>query len=130
MKPPCTIVVQHILPAFRLEIARQLVKNYGMKRVDAANKMGVTPAAITQYLSRTRGNSATTLIEGSGRVMELIDDISADIAEGGSAIDILLHKLCKACTVARSEGLICELHKESLPSLSDIRGCSCFINQT
>ncbi len=130
MKPPCTIVVQHILPTLRLEIARELVEKYGMKRSDAANKMGVTPAAITQYLSRARGGSAATLIEGSGKVMELIDEISADIAGSESAIDVLLLKLCKACAAARSEGLICELHREAMPGLNDIRGCTCSLNLT
>jgi len=130
MKPPCTIVVQHILPALRLEIARELVEKYGMKRSEAANKMGVTPAAVTQYLSRVRGGSATTLIEGSGKVMELVDEISADIAGGESAIDVLLFKLCRACAAARSEGLICDLHKEVMPSLNDIKGCSCSLNLT
>ena len=128
MKPPCMIVVQHILPALRLEITRELVERYGIKRSDAATKMGITPAAVTQYLSRRRGCSATTLLEGSGRVMELVDEISGDIARGESPLDVLLLKLCRACAAARSEGLICQLHRESMPGLADIRGCSCSLN--
>jgi len=130
MKPPCMVVVQHILPALRLEITQELVEKYGMKRSDAAAKMGITPAAVTQYLSRARGGSATTLLEGSGKVMEIVDELSRDIAAGESPLDILLLKLCRACAAARSEGLICQLHRESMPSLIDIRGCSCALNLT
>jgi uncharacterized protein len=128
MKPPCMVVVQHILPALRLEITKELVEKYGMKRSDAAAKMGVTPAAVTQYLSRARGGSATTLLEGSGKVMEIVDELSRDIAAGESPLDVLLLKLCRACAVARSEGLVCQLHRESMPGLVDIRSCSCSLN--
>ncbi|MCX6648975.1 MAG: DUF134 domain-containing protein [Candidatus Bathyarchaeota archaeon] len=128
MKPPCMVVVQHILPALRLEITRELVEKYGMKRSDAAAKMGVTPAAVTQYLSRARGGSATSLIEGSGKVMEIVDELSRDIAAGESPLDVLLLKLCRACSAARSEGLVCQLHRESMPGLVDLKGCSCSLN--
>jgi predicted transcriptional regulator len=124
------IVVQHILPALRLEITRELVDKYGMRRSDAADKMGVTPAAVTQYLSRVRGGSATTLLEGSSKVMELVGELSRDIATGESPLDVLLLKLCRACAVARSEGLICKLHKEAMPSLVEVRNCSCSLNLT
>jgi predicted transcriptional regulator len=128
MKPPCMVVVQHILPALRLEITKELVEKYGMKRSDAAAKMGVTPAAVTQYLNRARGGSATTLLEGSGKVMEIVYELSRDIAAGESPLDVLLLKLCRACAAARSEGLVCQLHRESMPGLVDIRSCSCSLN--
>ncbi len=128
MKPPCMVVVQHILPALRLEITRELVEKYGMKRTDAAAKMGITPAAVTQYLSRARGGSATNLLEGSGKVMELVNELSRDIAAGESPLDILILKLCRACSAARSEGLICQLHRESMPGLVDLKDCSCALN--
>jgi len=128
MKPPCMVVVQHILPALRLEITRELVEKYGMKRSDAAAKMSVTPAAVTQYMSRARGGSATNLLEGNGKIMELIDELSRDIAAGESPLDVLIMKLCRACAAARSEGIICQLHRESMPGLTDLKGCSCSLN--
>ena len=130
MKPPCMVVVQSILPALRLEVTRELVEKYGMKRSDAASKMGVTPAAVTQYLSKARGCGATTLLEGSEKVMELVDELAGDIAAGESPLDVLLLKLCRACAMARSEGLICQLHRESMPGLVDLKGCSCSLNLT
>ncbi len=60
--------------------------------------------------------------------MELVSELSADIAKGGSPLDILLLKLCRACAAARAEGLICQLHRESMPGLTDVRGCSCALN--
>lgn len=104
------------------------MEKYGMKRSNAALKMGITPAAVTQYLSRTRGGSATNLLEGNDKVMELIGELSRDIAAGESPLDVLLLKLCRACAAARSEGLVCQLHRESMPGLVDLKGCSCSLN--
>lgn len=125
MKPPCTIVVQHILPALRLEIAKELIQVHGLRRAEAAGKMGVTPAAVTQYLKGSRGDAAAARIEGSRKVMELVSEISRDIAEGGSPLDVLLLELCRACHAVRAEGLICELHRDALPGLRGIETCAC-----
>ena len=65
MKPPCMVVVQYILPALRVAVSRQLVNELSLKRSEAAKKMDVTPAAITQYLNKSRGDKAIDVIESS-----------------------------------------------------------------
>jgi len=87
--------------------------------------MGVTPAAITQYLNRSRGEMASTMIEGSNKVQNLISDITRDLARGESPADMLLLKLCLACQTVRTQGLICDLHKEAMPNLKDLDTCAC-----
>jgi len=119
------VVVQYILPALRVAITKELVEQYGLRKTDVAEKMGVTPAAITQYLNRSRGETASTMIESSGKVMDLISDMARDLALGESPVDMLLLKLCLACRVVRSEGLICDLHREAMPSLRQIDSCAC-----
>jgi len=119
------IVVQYILPALRVAIARDLVEKRGLSKTSAAEKMGVTPAAITQYLNRSRGDTATEIIMGSDRVMGLVSDISRDLVEGESPVDVILMKLCVACRTIRDEGLICDLHKEAMPSLEQVVTCAC-----
>lgn len=125
MKPPCTIVVQYILPALRVAIARDLIEKYGLRKVDAADRMDVTPAAITQYLNRSRGDTASTMIKGSSKIMNLVSEITRDLAQGESPADMLLMKLCLACRAVRAERLICDLHKEAMPSLRQIESCAC-----
>jgi len=125
LKPPCMIVVQYILPALRVAIARELVERYGLRKMEVAERMDVTPAAITQYLNRSRGDAASKVIEGSSKVAGLVSDIARDLALGESPSDVLLMKLCLACQAARAEGLICDLHKEAMPSLRGIETCAC-----
>ena len=125
LKPPCMIVVQYILPSLRVAVARELVEELGLKKTDAAQKMNVTPAAVTQYLNRSRGEKATTVIEGSEKIRDLISDLSRDLLNEESPSDLQLMKLCRACHEIRAEGLICELHKEAMPSLRTLDVCSC-----
>ena len=125
MKPPCMIVVQYILPALRVAIARQLVDEAGLKKSEAARKMDVTPAAITQYLNKSRGDRALKVIEGSEKIGELISDLADDLVNDETPPDMQLLKLCRTCQAIRAEGLICELHREAMPSLQQIGVCAC-----
>jgi len=125
LKPPCMIVVQYILPALRVAIAKELIEKFELRKIDVAGKMNVTPAAITQYMKRSRGDTASLMIERSGNVKDLVSDISRDLAEKKSPPDVLLTKLCRTCRAVRSEGLICDLHKEAMPSLRQVESCAC-----
>ncbi len=119
------IVVQYILPALRVAIARELIEEHDLKKMEAAERMEVTPAAITQYLNRSRGDMASTVIKHSSRVMDLVSEIASSLAEGETPPDTLIMKMCQACHIVRSEELICELHKEAMPSLKQIESCAC-----
>jgi hypothetical protein len=125
MKPPCMMVVQYILPALRVEIAKELSLNYKLKNAEVARKMDVTPAAVTQYLNRSRGGDAADLIQESKKVMGIVSEVAKDIVEEESPPDMLLMKLCKACLAVRSEKLMCEIHMESMPSLKGLESCAC-----
>ena len=125
MKPPCMMVVQYILPALRVEIAKELSGDYDLKNADIARKMDVTPAAVTQYLNRTRGGDASDLIKESDKVMGVVSEIAKDIVNEESPPDMLLMKLCKACVTVRTERLMCEIHMDSMPSLKGLESCAC-----
>jgi len=125
LKPPCMIVVQYILPSLRVAIARELVDELGLKKGEAAGRMNVTPAAITQYLNKSRGEKSMYLIEGSERIKDLVSDLAADLMNDESPADHQLMKLCRTCQAIRSDGLICELHKEVMPSLKELPICTC-----
>jgi predicted transcriptional regulator len=119
------IVVQYILPALRVAIARELVEGHDLRKTDVAERMEVTPAAVTQYLNRSRGDTASGVIEQSSKVMAIVSEIAADLVEGGTPSDELLMKMCRACRIVRTEEIICELHKEAMPSLREIESCAC-----
>lgn len=56
-KIPCEIATWYILPVIRKELAILLVKNHGMSQKKTASLLGVTDAAVSQYLSKKRGKA-------------------------------------------------------------------------
>ncbi|MCX6667314.1 MAG: transcriptional regulator, partial [Euryarchaeota archaeon] len=54
-RTPCEYMMWNGLPVIRREIAEKMINNFGLSQKDAAEKLGVTPAAICQYLSKKRG---------------------------------------------------------------------------
>ncbi|MCH7850340.1 MAG: hypothetical protein IH845_01725 [Nanoarchaeota archaeon] len=53
---PQEIEVWYIIPAIRKEIARLLTEKYGLSYEVAGKSLGISKAAISQYLSNKRAN--------------------------------------------------------------------------
>lgn len=125
MKPPCIIVVRYILPALRVLVAKELIEKHGLRRVRAAEKMEMTPAAITQYLKKVRGETAIEMVESSDEVTKIVSKMANDLVEEGASVYDVLSDICEACRIMRSKGLLCEMHREILPSLKEREVCEC-----
>ena len=70
---PCESVIWNILPAIRRELTRKLVFDFRVKQRQAAQLIGMTDAAVSQYLSGKRGKFLIT-------DPDILDDI-AEIAQ-------------------------------------------------
>jgi len=123
LKPPCVVVVRYILPAISAQIAKELTERHGLKRSEVAKKMGVTPAAVTQYLGSVRGGIAIDLVEGSEEAAQMISKTADGLARNELSICDVLDNICMACRAMRSSGLICQMHKEVLSSLKGRKAC-------
>jgi predicted transcriptional regulator len=125
LKPYCMTVVKYVLPPMRALIMNELIEKYGLRKVEIAKGMSVSPAAITQYQKGLRGGSFIDEVSESAEVMEIISDISEKIAAGDVPPNYLMAKMCDACKKIRNEGILCELHGEEFqdPSLNDCEFC-------
>lgn len=56
-RTPCEYMLWNGIPTIRKELAETLIKQFGLSQREAAEKLGLTPAAICQYLSKKRGNT-------------------------------------------------------------------------
>jgi len=94
---PCERAVWYNLPQIRADIAVGLVKS-GMTQSQAAKKLGVTPAAVSQYMNKKRGQQAVK----SKSYKEEIAVAVERIAEGANARD-LQSLVCKCCQIITAE---------------------------
>ena len=87
------------LPVIRREIAESIIKNFGLNQKETAKKLGVTPAAVCQYLSRKRGK--IKIIDE--RILREIT-ISAEriIQDDGNSV---VAETCRICKIMRSRGV-------------------------
>ena len=122
MKPPCMIVVQYVLPAIRVLIMKNLIEKHNMRKIDVSAKMELTPAAITQYMKGERGATFVDEILKSEKTMKILSELTEALAKQNMPPETIIEKLCKACIVIRSEGIICGLHQKELPTLKEL-GC-------
>ena len=96
---PCEYMMWHGLPVIRRELAEYIIKNFELNQKETARKLGVTPAAVCQYLSKKRGKikiiDENILREISISAKRIIED------EGSSVVG----ETCRICKIMRSEGI-------------------------
>jgi uncharacterized protein len=91
---PCEIILWNRLPAIRKELAVALINNHGLSQRDAAERLGVTPAAVCQYLSKKRGQA---VMFDSAMLAEIAISAS-NIHNEGSVVE----ETCRLCKIIRS----------------------------
>ncbi len=99
-KTPCEIIVWYILPAIRREIAKNLVENYGLTQRKVAEKLGITEAAVSRYISGKRGASEIFNKE----ILKKINESADRINKGDSKTTIM--ETCGICNILKSNNLI------------------------
>ena len=88
----CDSMVRTLLPPMRAEMVSRLVQKKGLSQSDAAKKLGVTRAAVCQYLSRKRGAGEVQI---SSELDLMIDRWALAVVTGQSDIN-----LCDVCQCA------------------------------
>jgi len=97
---PCEKAVWTVVPAMRRELARVMVEELGLSRRQTSEKLGITEAAISQYLKNKRGykiilstHSMKTLKSTAERISRFSDDKK------------ISKEFCSLCHRIRSEAL-------------------------
>jgi predicted transcriptional regulator len=85
----CDSLARKYLPGIRAEMVYRLVNDKGMSQSDAAKRLGVTRAAISQYMSKKRGAE----VHLCGDIDGLIDRWAMAVA--GEDDHITLCDVCK-----------------------------------
>ncbi len=118
MKAPCELVSNVVLPSIRAWIVRESVKK-GIKQKDVAKTLGLTDAAVSQYLKKKRADIGVSEKELK-QIKPLIDDITKRIVAGKLTDFDLMKLICKACISLRASLVLCKLHMIAEPKLKKI----------
>lgn len=99
---PCEYAGKVVIPSIRALIVKTLVEDYKLTKYRAAKILGLTPAAVTYYLSGERGRKLIEEIESDQNLIRIVKDVSALIAERNGINSVEDYKkyrdsVCKIC---------------------------------
>jgi len=96
MKTPCETIVWEILPMIRKEFAKTLIKDYGFTQRKAANVLGLTEAAVSQYISKKRGKKEILKRNFQKEIKKSVQQIIEGNAE------TVVHETCRICDLLKA----------------------------
>ncbi len=85
------------IPAIRKELAEALIKEFGLSQREAAEKLGLTPAAICQYISKKR---AKTDVFDETIIQEI--SVSAQRIMKNDGTDVII-ETCRICRLVQKK---------------------------
>ena len=106
---PCEYIFWNGLPIIRKEIAVRMVNDYGLNKTKTAEKLGISIAAVSQYLSGKRANIKIT----DRKVCKEIDRSAERIIKQGDVN--IVSEICRLCKIFSSKKIfpfICESCKD------------------
>jgi len=108
---PSEIEAKSLIPAIRSILAKKLVKDYSLKEEVVAKVLGVTQAAVSNYIRGTRGDTKLVLkLESVQEVMRKIENIAQDLAADKAYTPSTMAKFVQLCNYMRYTFIICDVH--------------------
>lgn len=120
---PAEIESKTLIPALRAILAKKLAETHSIREDEISKMLGVTQAAVSNYIRGTRGDPQ--LIEKLGReeqVAKMLDELSESLASDMAYTPSSLSKFIGLCNYIKSSLLICDIH-HNLESNIDEKIC-------
>ncbi|MCW1296946.1 MAG: hypothetical protein OH319_04665 [Candidatus Parvarchaeota archaeon] len=127
MKPPCEDIAKNFLPYVRGYLVRELVKEYGMKKIEVAKKFALTKGAVSHYVNKKRGRE-DKFFERFGFVEIELKRIAKRISKENLNSGEIIYCICGLCKKIRSSRKFCEHHKRLL-EIKECRTCGGIKNE-
>jgi predicted transcriptional regulator len=110
---PAEIEAKSLIPAIRAILAVKLIREYKMKEELAARALGITQAAVSNYIRGTRGDTdLISKLSSFQEVMRMIDEIAQDLAGNNTYTPFTMSKFLQLCNYMRFTMIICDVHHD------------------
>jgi uncharacterized protein len=108
---PSEIESKLLIPAVRAILSKELVTEKGLKEEEVARLLGITQAAVSNYLRGTRGdNELISKLVSLNQIMSMIKEISDDLSTNRAYTAKTLSKFIALCNYMRYSLIICDAH--------------------
>jgi len=108
---PAEIESKTLIPALRAILAKKLAEEHDIREDEISKMLGVTQAAISNYIRGTRGDpSLIAKLLAENQVAQLIDELCEHLSSDLAYTPSSLSKFIGLCNYIKSSLLICEIH--------------------
>ncbi len=108
---PAEIESKTLIPALRAILAKKLALDHKIREDEISKMLGVTQAAISNYIRGTRGNpSLIAKLMAEEQVAKMINELSDNLASDMAYTPSSLSKFIGLCNYVKSSLLICDIH--------------------
>lgn len=108
---PAEIETKTLIPALRAILAKKLMEKYSIQEEDISKMLGVTQAAISNYIRGTRGDPELIIkLLSIKEVSGMIDEIASNLSTNMAYTPASLSKFIGLCNYIKSSLLICDIH--------------------
>ncbi len=108
---PAEIESKTLIPALRAILAKKLAEQHNIREDEISKMLGVTQAAVSNYIRGTRGDpKLIAQLSSQNQVVEMIDEISENLASNKAYTPASLSKFIGLCNYIKSSLMICEIH--------------------
>ena len=108
---PSEIESKSLIPALRAIIAKKLADEHKIREDQISKMLGVTQAAISNYIRGTRGDpELIKKLLNEKQVYDIVDEICDHLSTDKSYTPSTLAKFIGLCNYIKSSLLICDIH--------------------
>jgi predicted transcriptional regulator len=108
---PAEIESKTLIPALRAILAKKLAEEHKIREDEISKMLGVTQAAISNYIRGTRGDpKLIQKLVADEQVSDMIKELSERLASDMAYTPSSLAKFISLCNYIKSSLLICEIH--------------------
>ncbi len=108
---PAEIESKTLIPALRAILAKKLAVDHKIREDEISKMLGVTQAAISNYIRGTRGDpKLIQKLLAEEQVSKLVEELSDSLASDMAYTPSSLSKFIGLCNYIKSSLLICDIH--------------------
>ena len=108
---PAEIESKTMIPALRAILAKKLASQHNIREDEISKMLGVTQAAVSNYIRGTRGDPKLILqLSSQKQIVEMIDEITENLASNKAYTPASLSKFIGICNYIKTSLLICDIH--------------------
>ncbi|MBW2972352.1 transcriptional regulator [Candidatus Woesearchaeota archaeon] len=122
MELPQEIELWYVIPAIRKALVTEL-KKHKMKQKDIAPLLGITEAAVSQYMRDKRASRCYEAFQKDPLKAEIKAAANRIMENNSPDSDVARREITRLCKAIKESKVICDIHRRQNPKISKCDIC-------